>query len=59
MSSHPHLLRKSLNKNKIYTIGELVNYTEYTLSQIEHIGKVTLAKIKSALAEYGYELKSE
>lgn len=36
-----------LNVNKIYTVGELINCTEFTLGRFRGVGKVFLSKIKT------------
>lgn len=55
----PIYYAQRLNKNKIYTVEELINCTEFTLGRFRGVGKVFLAKIKSALKKYGYELRRE
>lgn len=43
--------------NDIGTVGKLVSCSEYHLLGLRNMGETSLADVKKALAEYGYELR--
>ena len=45
-------LQNCLNKNKIYYVGDLVQYSEEDLLIMPHFGKMSMKQIKETLALY-------
>lgn len=52
-------VRNCLNREKILTLGQLINYRRDELLQIQNLGKVCITEIESSLSEYGLTLKNE